>query len=197
MIADYDDLQTTMQRFMKRNDLASLIPDFISIAENHFDRNIYTRQRLSSFSITTSGSQIGLPSDWGRVKRAYYNGKTLDYFPGDFESGYANGENTRIGYGYQILGDTLSLSVPQFGQVLRIDYYTVIEPLSDTNPSNWLLEDAPDVYLYGALHEAAVYMRDDTRMTLWLQKRDAAIQDLIDDDNLAKVPEQPLVMRRA
>jgi hypothetical protein len=197
MIADYSDLQIKVQQFLKRNDLSALIPDFIAIAENHFDRNIYTRARRSSFSITPSTTQVSLPSDWGRVIRAYYNGKTLEYFPNDFESGYANGEATRIGYGYQIEGDTLSLSTPQLGQVLRVDYYTIIEPLSDTNPSNWLLEDAADIYLYGTLHEAAVYVRDDARMALWMQKRDAAIQELIDDDKLSRVPEQPLQMRRA
>jgi len=196
-IASYSDLQSKMAQFLKRQDLTALLPDFIRIAEQHFDRNIYTRSRRASFSLTPSGTQVSLPSDWGRLIRAYYNGKTLDYFPNDFSSGYANGQTNRIGYGYQIEGDTLSLSVPQLGGVLRVDYCTVIEPLSTSNTSNWLLEDAPDIYLYGALHEAAVYIRDDARMTLWLQKRDAAVQDLIDDDTAAKVPEQPLVMRRA
>ncbi|MCA8339884.1 hypothetical protein LGM81_29625, partial [Burkholderia multivorans] len=72
---------------------------------------------------------------------------------------------------------------------------SVIEPLSETNESNWLLEDAPDIYLFGALHEAAVYVRDDARATVWMQKRDLAIDELTAEDDAAKAADQPLVMR--
>ncbi|MCI3206558.1 MULTISPECIES: hypothetical protein [Pandoraea] len=196
-ITSYTDLQASMKRWLKRADLSDLFPDFIMLAEAHFDRTIYTRNARATFQITPTAPRIGLPSDWRRIIRAYYGGNTLSPFPSDFDSAYANGQQRDIGFGYQIQGNSMTLSVPQLGQVLRLDYYTLIEPLSDSNESNWLLEDAPDAYLYGALHEAAVYTRDDARATLWGQKRDAAIGELIDDDNAAKVPEQPLTMRRA
>lgn len=196
-IASYSDLQTSMKRWLKRADLSDLFPDFIMLAEAHFDRTIYTRNARATFQITPGSPRVSLPSDWRRVIRAYYGGATLAPFPADFDSAYAGSSNQPIAFGYQIQGSTLTLSVPQLGQALRLDYYTVIEPLSDTNQSNWLLEDAPDVYLFGALHEAAVYTRDDARATLWGQKRDAAVGELIDDDTAAKVPEQPLTIRKA
>lgn len=196
-IASYSDLQASMKRWLKRADLGDLFPDFIMLAEAHFDRVIYTRNARTTFQITPSTPKVNLPADWRRIVRAYYAGAVLAPFPADFDSAYAGGAEQAIGFGYQIQGNAMTLSVPQLGQVLRLDYYTVIEALSDTNQSNWLLEDAPDAYLFGALHEAAVYTRDDARATLWGQKRDAAIGELIDDDNAAKVPEQPLTIRRA
>ena len=39
-------------------------------------------------------------------------------------------------------------------------YYQKIPALSDSNTSNWLLEDAPDAYLYGALIHAANFLGD-------------------------------------
>jgi len=39
--------------------------------------------------------------------------------------------------------------------------------LSDESPSNWLLERAPDVYVYGSLLAAAGYLHDDSRVGLW------------------------------
>lgn len=196
MITDYTSLQTSVQKFLKRADLAALVPDFIALAENHFNRNIYTTQRRDSFSLTPATNLVSLPSDCARIVRAYYGGRLLPFFENDANSAYANGNPHSIEFGYQLNAGKMALSVPSLGQILRVDYYTVIEPLSDTNTSNWLIEDASDVYLYGALHEAAVYVRDDARMQLWLQKRDAAITDLTDDDAMLKYPEQPLVIRR-
>lgn len=36
-----------------------------------------------------------------------------------------------------------------------------------TDTTNWLLEQAPDVYLYGALIHSAVFIGEDERMTVW------------------------------
>jgi hypothetical protein len=51
--------------------------------------------------------------------------------------------------------------------------------LSDANTSNWLLERHPDVYLYGALLQAAPYLRDDERVALWTPLYGQAIEDMI------------------
>ena len=46
-------------------------------------------------------------------------------------------------------------------------YYGRIAALSGTNTTNWLLSEAPDVYLYGALVHTAPYLKDDARMQVW------------------------------
>ncbi|MCW3539333.1 phage adaptor protein [Burkholderia cenocepacia] len=194
-ITSYNELQASMKRWLKRADLADLMPDFIMLAELHFDRKVFTRARRSTFRITPTKMAINLPTDWGRVIKVTYDGHPLDQATTQIESAYAGGQHDRLMGKFQIEGDTIVIGVPQLGGVLSIDYYTVIEPLSDTNQSNWLLEDGPDVYLFGALHEAAVYVRDDARATLWMQKRDIAISDMTDDDEAAKTSEQPLRMR--
>jgi hypothetical protein len=33
--------------------------------------------------------------------------------------------------------------------------------------SNWILRDHPDAYLYGALLQAAPFLRDDERIAVW------------------------------
>lgn len=196
-ILSYADLLAALPKYMKRNDLGAMLPIFLQVQEEYFNTEIFTRARRDSISLTPLSSQIALPNDWYRIIRVYWNGTPMNFFPNEFESGYAAGEATRIGYGYQIEGDTLSVSTPDLGAILRLDYYTTLEPLSTTNTSNWLLEDSPSVYLYGVLHEAASYIRDQTQLAYWLQKRDAAIQALQDDDSMSRYPESPLVMRRA
>jgi len=50
--------------------------------------------------------------------------------------------------------------------------------LSDSNADNWLLRDAPDVYLYGALIQSAPYLNDDARAETWASLYSTAIQSL-------------------
>lgn len=188
-LTSYDDLQASMSKFLKRNDLSALLPDFIMLAEQHFDRKIKTRARRATFSSTPTKHDIALPSDWGRVIHARYGHHPVDFYPPSYDE-------KLIYRGYQILGNTLRLRVPQLGEKLVLEYFVVIEPLSESNQSNWLLEDAPDIYLAGCLHEAFSYIRDDDRSAFWMNKRDMAIQEFIDEDAESKTPtEQPLVMR--
>jgi len=210
-IQSYADLQSAVGAWLKRPDLiASQVPNFIMLAEQLFERKIYTRARRANYTTTPTDSLVELPSDWCKIIRAYYNGRTLPFFPNDLESSYAGGPNNAIRFGYQLQGDNMTLSVSGnstgFGNnndgllvpgVLSIDYYTVLESLSTANTSNWLLEDAPDLYLAGALFEGFMYVLDAQIASFWQGRRDQAIQDLIDDDSFSRTPEQPLVRRRA
>lgn len=39
--------------------------------------------------------------------------------------------------------------------------------LSDAEPTNWLLTNYPNLYLYGALKETAPFLKNDTRIATW------------------------------
>ncbi len=52
---------------------------------------------------------------------------------------------------------------------LTIVYWAKLTPLSKDNPTNAILERAPDVYFYGALKHSAPYVGDDPRLATWMQ----------------------------
>jgi hypothetical protein len=56
-------------------------------------------------------------------------------------------------------------------------YYQKIPDLA-TNSTNWLLTDAPDVYLYGALLHSAPYLAEDARVAVWAQMYSAAVSNV-------------------
>lgn len=70
---------------------------------------------------------------------------------------------------------------PDAAYTLRVLYYARIPPLmTDTAPertyeSNWLLELAPELYLYGALLEAEPFLHNDKRVGLWQERFDRAV----------------------
>jgi len=56
-------------------------------------------------------------------------------------------------------------------------YYQKVPSLS-SNSDNWLLLEAPDVYLYGALLHSAPYLAEDQRVAVWAQMYSAAVARL-------------------
>jgi len=57
-------------------------------------------------------------------------------------------------------------------------YKAGIAVLSDTNTTNWLLTNYPNLYLYAALLESAPYLRDDERILLWQGMYDDGVNRL-------------------
>ncbi len=68
------------------------------------------------------------------------------------------------------LSDTQVIMGPTPDQAYEVEMvYRSNIPALASNSTNWLLTLAPDVYLYGALMEAAPYIHEDARVTLWAQ----------------------------
>jgi hypothetical protein len=65
-------------------------------------------------------------------------------------------------------------------------YWKRFDTLSGTTTSNWLLANAPDVYLFGALAEAAAYLGDDTHWPQWEQRYQMAVQRLQSADDRSR-----------
>jgi hypothetical protein len=69
--------------------------------------------------------------------------------------------------------------VPDGTYDVELYYVSRIPALSDSNASNWLLEQYQDAYLYGALVHSAPYLKDDARIQVWA----ALYQNAIDAIN--------------
>jgi len=67
--------------------------------------------------------------------------------------------------------------------------------LSDTNSDNWLLLEAPDVYLYGALLHSAPYLAEDQRVAVWAQLYSAAVMQLNEASESARYSGSGLTMK--
>ena len=50
---------------------------------------------------------------------------------------------------------------------LDLTYYARLPPLTEAQPTNWLITKAPEIYLYGALLEAMLFQKDEERSGQW------------------------------
>jgi hypothetical protein len=155
---NYAGLQTEVANYLHRNDLTSQIPTFISIAESMIFRELSVDDMEVSVTGTTSGGYAALPADFDRVTRVSvtYGGSALalDYLnPADVST-------TSTAYPKFYTIENNQLKIIQSGDVSYTLYYIPkIAPLSVSNATNWLLENAQDLYLYASSLEGAKYIR--------------------------------------
>ncbi|MEY4756845.1 MAG: hypothetical protein RJA34_1743 [Pseudomonadota bacterium] len=180
-ITTYAELQTAVADLLHRTDLTAKIPDFIALAEDVFQRELSISEMETVASGTTSSETITLPTGFGSVVRLQITlGGTrysLDYTsPNGIEALTAStGHPTR----YTVEEDAIRMiPAPAGGYSYDLFYTPTFTPLSDSDPTNWVLENAKDLYLYSAMVEACRYCQDDEGVSRY-QGYTAALIDSI------------------
>ena len=185
-LATYSDLKSTVADWLNRQDLTSVIPSFISLAEAGFNKNEELRLKPSIVRATATfdGQYEALPSDYlemlnltvdvsGETKKLQFlTMNQMDNYRAAFTS-------PNVPKYYSIVGGQLELlpTPPSPGYTAEMVYYAKIPALSDSNTTNWLLTAHPDVYLYGTLIQSAPYLRDDERIATWSTLFTKAVED--------------------
>jgi len=178
-LSNYADLQTTVANYLHRSDLTSMIPDFITLAEAKLNRELRIRA-MENTATGTIAASISLPTGYIGMRGISAGSGTstwnLTYTP-------ASNINTETGTpnSYSIKGDLLYFLPYSTGFSYTIDYYKAFDALSAG--VNWLITNAPDVYLYATLLEAAPYIKDDARIGTWAQLLIDSVTRLQSADN--------------
>lgn len=173
MITSFATLKSAIADFLVRDDLTDVIPTFISFAEARIDRELtHWRQELRS-EAALDAQYMTLPTDFLRPIRLQITDtpssevkpiSTAQMMQMRQDRGDVGG---RPQY-YAITATSLELfPTPDDTYNASLVYYGRISALSDTNTTNWLLSEAPDVYLYGSLIHSAPYLKDDARVAVW------------------------------
>lgn len=191
-IVDYPSLQTAVTEYLARDQDATLIariPSFIQLAEAKFNRQLFVRQMESRATAVVDLSAgepefIALPSDFQSMRRVRLSSVTGK--PGlEFRSGvqmdefrFKSADIAAQPCYFTVFGNEIELApTPDQAYTIEMIYRASIPPLS-VNTSNWLLTLAPDLYLYGALMEAAPYIKEDARIQTWGLGFTSALNDL-------------------
>jgi hypothetical protein len=168
----YSALQAEIAGYLNRDDLTSVIPSFITLAESQMQRRLRTRKMIGRSEATIDNEYELLPSDFAGVRSFELDTtpkRALEYITPDALAGmkasYSTAGNPIY---YTIVGDEFQfLPAPGDGQTGSLTYWKKIPALSASNTSNWLLLAHPDAYLYGSLLQSAPYLIEDERLTMW------------------------------
>jgi|TARA_R110000851_G_scaffold245287_1_gene398055 hypothetical protein len=189
-IANYTELQTAVANWLDRDDLAARIPEFISLCEARFNRTLRLRamETLDTTVSTVGGtSTIALPTGYVQMRDFHLTTSPLtqlQYLAPEMMVRLNAGSLQGKPLTYTIIADTIRLGpTPDSAYTTSMLYYKTFDALSGIAPTNWVITNAPDVYLYGTLLEAEPFLMNDARTQLWAQALKESINTLQEQDN--------------
>lgn len=201
-ITTYSELKSTVADWLNRSDLTATVPTFIQLAESAFNRRLRVRQMVKRANATVDTQFFAFPSDFLEVKSFQLNTVPLTRLTFVTED-QANAlrANTYLTSGkpvhFSVIGTQMEVvPTPDTSYTGELTYFAKIPALSDSNTSNWLLEYAPDLYLYGTLMQSAPYLRDDERTALWAGLHRSIMDDIVAADERASTATTPIVRAR-
>lgn len=169
-ISSYSELQEEISAWLDRDDIDDRIPTFIQMAESYFNRELRTLDMETSYTFTVSGEDGSLPDDWLAMRAIYVEGspdRPLRHLsPEGLRSEYLG--QAGVPLAYAIVADGLRFGpVPSDTTTLTMDYYKAVENLTVTTPTNWLLLNNPDLYLFASLYFAELFLDNPPRAAQW------------------------------
>jgi hypothetical protein len=183
-LTTYTELKTSIGDWLNRSDLTTAIPDFISLAEAQIERTLRTRQMIVRANASFDAQYGAVPSDFletKSLKLTSTNPQTplqflsIDALDNEMTKYTASGKPKFFGV---VGGQFRIVPTPDSNYTTELTYYAKLTKLSSSVATNWLLTSNPDIYLYGALLQAAPYLQDDARIQTWATLYERALNDL-------------------
>ncbi len=190
-IATFSDLKTSIASYLARDDLTTLIPDFITLFEAFANRKLGVRRAETTTNLTTSSGSVALPSDFMEWRRLQFNSSipvVLEYTEPNYFYGRWGDRAAGDPVAFTIVGSNILVGAVDDATNYTLDYFATLTALSVSNTTNWLLTNYPDAYLAGSLVEAFIYIGDSDKAAIWKSRRDTAIDEIILLDAKARAP---------
>jgi hypothetical protein len=187
-ISNYSELKSAIADWLDRTDLTDSISDFITLAEARHKRDFKLRRMETRVTANTIADTeyYTLPDQYVAMRNIQLNTDpktSLEYLtPEQMDRIYA-GSNKGKPKAYSIIGNDIQLRpTPDSAYEIEILYFKHFAALSDSAPTNEMLTNHPDIYLYGSLVEAEPYLQNDKRIQTWASFYDRAKKDIIDSN---------------
>jgi hypothetical protein len=187
-ISNYANLKMAVATWLNRADLDSYIPDFIRLGEQRI---------FYGGSEAMPSLPLRVPAMQARATGQIANNEIA--FPERFLepiriAGSSGGFNWSLHYaspdsfaeqsssaGLPTIYTLLNNSIQTAGSGAAnytMDYYQALASLTADSDTNWVLQNAPGVYLYAALIESAPFIGDSALVTQWHSMFSSAVNSI-------------------
>jgi hypothetical protein len=188
-ISTYSELNTAVANWLDRDDLTDRIPEFIVLCEARFNRLLRIRaMEYKQTASTVSGQRnLALPTGFIQMRNLQMNETPIvpmQYVTPEIYDRLYGSTLTGTPQMYTIIADEIQLGpIPGSALTIEMLFYKKFDALTDVVTTNWMITNAPDVYLYGCLLEAEPFIMNDPRVQLWATAFKQAITDMQEQDN--------------
>jgi len=183
---NYNSFVSTVESYLARTDLTSVIPDFIQMAQLRMSRDLRTEAMLKVATTTPSDNKVAFPTDFLELREMHFEGNPpiiLEFQSPDLF--FRNGQTSLSGRSryFTMLGTEFQFAPSQNSDyTIQILYYAQPTFISTTTSSNLYLAYYPDALLYATLAEAEPYLMNDPRVATWSALYDRAIANIQKSD---------------
>jgi hypothetical protein len=202
-VLTYDSLIETVEQYLERQDEAVVnqIPTFITLCEFEIAQQIKTlgQMQVVQTNFVAGNSVLAKPARWRKTVSMSYTdalGEKQPILLRKYEylkAYWPNATSTSApkyyaDYDYE---HWLIAPTPATALAVEILFYERIAPLSSTNQTNWLTQNAPNVMLFGTLLQAMPFLKNDTRQ-IFQEKYSQALSALKLEDDLRLADRQAI-----
>lgn len=192
-VMNYDSLIYYVLQYLERSDTATVnaVPTFITLAEFEIAQEIKTLGQLQIVEANMSAGSPNLPKParWRKTVSMNYTDASGNKNPVllrkyEYLINYSQSSSTTGAplYYADTSWDWWFISpTPDQAYAFEVLYYERIQPLSSTNQTNWLTQNAPNAMLFGTLLQAMPFLKNDQRQ-IFQQKYMEAIKSLKTED---------------
>lgn len=206
-ITGYTSLLQTVQDYLARSNLTGFAPNFVQNWEERFYRqpkNFGSWMEVSGTIGTIASGVIAVPTAYREMKFAYLNGSPslrLDRLSVyQLYGRYPRGDRTSRPIAMARDGANFVFGPePDSTYTIKGTYYAkpvVMRDYPGDAAAHWLIVNAPDLPLYGALLEAEMFIKNDGRVPLWQSMYTTALQDyrnLFSEEEVSGSPVQEVL----
>ncbi len=203
-VMTYDSLTTDITQYLERNDAAVVnqIPSFIMLAEFEIAEQIKTlgQQQVVESTMTIGEPVIPKPARWRKTvsMNVTVSGQIQPILLRKYEylRQYAPSSTTTstpLYYSDYNYDNWLVAPTPDQAYSFEGLYYERLAPLSSSNQTNWITQNAPNAMLYGTLLQAMPFLKNDQRQ-IFQQKYTEAMQVLKQEDQLRLADRQAMAI---
>jgi hypothetical protein len=188
-ISTYSELNTAVANWLDRDDLTDRIPEFIALCEARFNRLLRIRAMEYKQTASTVAGQrnLALPAGFIQMRNLQMNASPIvpmQYVTPEIYDRLYGSTSTGTPEMYTIIADEMQLGpIPASVQTIEMLFYKKFDALTSVASTNWMIINAPDVYLYGCLLEAEPFIMNDPRVQLWATAFKQSISDMQEQDN--------------
>lgn len=208
-ITTYAELKTAVANWLEDSTLTSRIPEFIALAQAKMYRGLTgpmgwivqplrIRDMLTTADITVTSGAGTLPAGWLEFERLWIDSSgqpNLKFLPVDtfYDNEIAHDTSGTVTH-YTIEGSTIR-TAPQATTTLKSLHYARFTAMSLDADADWIVTNAPHVYLHGALAEAWGYKLEGEQEAKHTALFAQAVKGLMATDAQAQHAGAQLIMR--
>lgn len=196
-VTDYASVRTELNLHTLRSYSSGQVDTFIGLFESRANRSLGPdfRRKASTTINTDSSGEATLPSGTVRIEsvtrdvlgsvpltQVSWNGLvSLNPYEISADAGY-----------YAVRGTTLKVA-PVTDDTFNVVHWSKLSGLTSGNTTNWLIEAAPDAYLFGVMAEAAIF-EEDPVAAMWEARTNLILDELVAQSNVAEYGNAEVVL---